>query len=78
MNNPLAFADAYFEINSLRVFTATGRWYCGRRGCGTFDRWGTVVVLEEETSSVSHAKLFASRYALTLTSIFAAKPRPKH
>jgi amino acid transporter len=25
MNNPLAFADAYFEINSLRVFTATGQ-----------------------------------------------------
>ncbi|GHJ86773.1 hypothetical protein NliqN6_3175 [Naganishia liquefaciens] len=25
MNNPLAFADAYFELNSLRVFTATGQ-----------------------------------------------------
>lgn len=25
MGNPLAFADAYFEMNSLRVFTANGQ-----------------------------------------------------
>ena len=29
MNNPVAFADAYWSINSLRVYTASGKAAAG-------------------------------------------------